>query len=211
MAMSRQGSQVSHLFADDTLVFCQASHEALQSVGRILGEFEVASGLMVNLKKSSVAFSRNVPKNRKNDLASVLGIRLRFEEGPLVILAKLCASKQEGGLGFRKLGLFNPAMLAKQIWRIITNPDSLLSRMLKQKYYPNSEVLLATVGPGSSITWRSILAARELFLAGMRWHIGIGQGVCIWKDKWIPRPLSFQVVTTPNTLGEDAKVEELFD
>ncbi|KAL0401630.1 UNVERIFIED_CONTAM: hypothetical protein Slati_4192900 [Sesamum latifolium] len=174
-----------------TLVFCQASHEVLQSVGHILIEFEVASGLMVNLEKSSVAFSRNVPKNLKNDLASVLGIRV--------------VTKHERYLGF-------PALVGRSKREIFqTLKDRVWAKMQSWRCRNLSQAGKATAGPGSSFTWRSILAARELILVGMRWHIETGQGVRIWKDKWIPRPLSFQVVMTPNTLGEDVKVEELFD
>ncbi|KAL0448320.1 UNVERIFIED_CONTAM: putative mitochondrial protein [Sesamum latifolium] len=79
---------------------------------------------------------------------------------------KLCVSKNEGGLGFRKLGAFNRAMLAKQLWRIINNPSSLLSRILKQKYFPHSDVFSMEAGSGSSYTWRSIL------VAGGKWDPG---------------------------------------
>ena len=39
-----------------------------------------------------------------------------------------------GGLGFRDLEAFNLALLAKQIWRIITNRNMLVSKILKAKY-----------------------------------------------------------------------------
>ncbi|KAL0440276.1 UNVERIFIED_CONTAM: putative mitochondrial protein [Sesamum latifolium] len=47
---------------------------------------------------------------------------------------KLCISKGEGVLGFRSLQEFNQALLCKQTWRIVTNPYSLLSRMLSARY-----------------------------------------------------------------------------
>ncbi|KAK6796397.1 hypothetical protein RDI58_004098 [Solanum bulbocastanum] len=45
---------------------------------------------------------------------------------------KLCEAKSQGGLGFRDLKLFNKALLAKLAWRILTQEDSLLHRMLKR-------------------------------------------------------------------------------
>lgn len=44
--------------------------------------------------------------------------------------------KHSGGLGFRDFRLFNQALLARQAWRLIDNPDSLCGRILKAKYYP---------------------------------------------------------------------------
>jgi hypothetical protein len=37
----------------------------------------------------------------------------------------LSLPKKEGGLGYKDLHVFNMAMLAKQAWRILTNPSSL--------------------------------------------------------------------------------------
>jgi hypothetical protein len=49
--------------------------------------------------------------------------------------SKLGRTKERGGLGFRDLEWFNLALLAKQGWRIIQNPDSLASKILKEKYF----------------------------------------------------------------------------
>lgn len=43
----------------------------------------------------------------------------------------LCKPKKSGGLGFRDFSCFNDAMLAKQCWRLIKNPDSLAGRVLR--------------------------------------------------------------------------------
>ena len=66
-------------------------------------------------------------------------------------------------MGFRDLYSFNLAMLSKQIWRLITNPDSLCARVLKAKYFPNNSLLQATLKKGASFTWQSIMKGLETF------------------------------------------------
>lgn len=48
---------------------------------------------------------------------------------------RFCLSKAEGGMGFKNLHGHNLAMLAKQGWRLITNPNSLIARMYKAIYF----------------------------------------------------------------------------
>lgn len=52
-------------------------------------------------------------------------------------------AKKEGGLGFRDLHGFNIALLGKQCWNMLKNPDALVSRLLKTRYFPNCNLLQA--------------------------------------------------------------------
>ncbi|KAM2067011.1 hypothetical protein COP2_044677 [Malus domestica] len=73
---------------------------------------------------------------------------------------KLTESKKVGGLGFRDLMGFNVAMLAKISWRVLRKPESMLSRVLKDKYFPNTSFLEASRQNKSSWGWNGILWGR---------------------------------------------------
>jgi hypothetical protein len=46
--------------------------------------------------------------------------------------------KTEGGLGFRNFKAFNMAMVAKEGWHIMINPNTLVARIFKARYFPGS-------------------------------------------------------------------------
>ena len=90
---------------------------------------------------------------------------------------RLCISKTNGGLGFRNLQAFNQAMLAKQAWRILSNPSSLVARVLKARYFPTSDLLNAKLGSSPSYSWRSIHSSLEIIRCGIRWRVGNGKQI----------------------------------
>jgi hypothetical protein len=94
----------------------------------------------------------------------------------------LTKPKSEGGLGFRDLYGFHLAMLAKQVWRMLTNPDSLCAKVLKAKYFPTTSILQVVPSSGMSYTWRSIPKGLELLREGVIWRIGDGNNINIWSD-----------------------------
>ena len=87
---------------------------------------------------------------------------------------KLCKAKSKGGLGFRDFEFFTQSMLAKQDWRLLQNPHSLLGQVLRVKYFPDGTFLKARLGSRPSFAWRSILWGRKLLIIGLRWRIGDG-------------------------------------
>ena len=124
-------------------------------------------------------------------------------------------------MGFKDLKAFNLALLAKQGWRLGKNPNFLTHRVFKAKYFASCSFLEAQVGSKPSYVWRSLMATRETVEMGSRWCVGNGRTVEIWRDRWIPTPDNFKVVTpqgpnvelvTPQGLNvELVKVEQLID
>ena len=110
---------------------------------------------------------------------------------------KLCKSKLKGGIGFRNLQAFNLAMLAKQGWRLLENPNSLVAQIYRAKYYPHGDVLKVGLGSSPSFTWRSIMQGLEVVRRGTRWRVGNGRLIHIWDDKWLPNPTTYMVVSPP--------------
>ncbi|CAN1800309.1 Uncharacterized mitochondrial protein AtMg00310 [Linum perenne] len=99
---------------------------------------------------------------------------------------KLCRPKEEGGIGFKDLETFNHALLAKQTWRLLQNPELLLAKIYKAKYHPNSSLMQAGKGSHPSWGWRGILKGRKIINTGHRWQVGDGIHINPFLDQWIP-------------------------
>ncbi|XP_008227636.1 PREDICTED: uncharacterized protein LOC103327128 [Prunus mume] len=123
----------------------------------------------------------------KNDGRGIHWKTLRF----------MCQHKSDGGLGFKELTSFNQALLCKQGWRLLEFPYSLISRMLKARYFPQSDFLAASSGSLPSFTWQSLLWGRDLLRLGLRWRIGDGRLVNIYGDPWVPYDRFFTVQSIP--------------
>lgn len=48
---------------------------------------------------------------------------------------RLCKAKEVGAMGFKEIENFNHALLSKQVWRMIKNPDSLCHKVFKDRFF----------------------------------------------------------------------------
>jgi hypothetical protein len=115
--------------------------------------------------------------------------------------------KYMGGLGFRDFELFNLALLARQGWRLLQNPDSLSARILRARYYPEGNLLHAELGAALSKVWRSIHKGLGVLKQGLVRCIGTGEETGPWNDPWIPRdglfrPLACLATEPPQRVSE---------
>nr|XP_027125657.1 uncharacterized protein LOC113742133 [Coffea arabica] len=111
--------------------------------------------------------------------------------------------KENGGLGFRDLLCFNEALLAKQVWRLITCPNLLVSKVMKNRYFPNSNIFQSKVKAGASWIWQSLHSSIKLLESGIWKQVGDGSTVEIWEDRWLdiskngrissPKPNGYQL------------------
>ncbi|KAM6564495.1 hypothetical protein CsatB_024493 [Cannabis sativa] len=116
----------------------------------------------------------------------------------------LCKAKVQGGLGFRNFIDFNQALLAKQAWRLLESPNSLLSRILHHRYFLHGSLLSAGLGNCPSLTWRSIVWGKELLVKGLRWRVGTGTQINCKTDPWLPGHTDF---TPFSFIGTDSSLQ----
>ncbi|XP_060961932.1 uncharacterized protein LOC133032110 [Cannabis sativa] len=275
LSIAKGAPVISHLlFADDSLLFCQATEDSCQAVNRVLDHYHRASGQLLNTEKTVMSFSPNATQGIRDRFHNVLGIpsyagkdkkelfsgikdriwklmnqlhaKLFSIGGREVLLKvvvqsiptydmscfslpnkfcnqlesimanfwcgsntnnskilwkkwKFMCSKADGGMGFRSFIHFNQDLLAKQAWRILDIPDSLLARVFKARYFKNGDFLSAQKGTLPSLTWQSICDGKKLLLKGLRWKIGTWKNVRCATDPWLPGNTSF----TPYYYGGD--------
>ncbi|KAL4281182.1 hypothetical protein GQ457_03G016830 [Hibiscus cannabinus] len=103
---------------------------------------------------------------------------------PLVAWDDICLPKAAGGIGFKDLHLFNIALLGKQLWRLLSTPDSLLCRTLRAKYFPNGDLFSASAPTRSSFAWKGLHRAMLRLRDGFFWTLGIDSQVRLFRDRW---------------------------
>jgi hypothetical protein len=103
--------------------------------------------------------------------------------------------KGMGGLGFRDMHLLNQALLARQAWRLIQNPSSLCTRVLKAKYYPHGNLLDTVFSSDPSPVWKGVELGLQLLKEGIINRIENGKKTQILRDQWIPRVSGLGITT----------------
>lgn len=89
--------------------------------------------------------------------------------------------------------------------------DSLLFKVFKTKYFPNTSFLEAKPKQASSWAWQSILASREIIAKRWQWQVANGEYIDIWNDPWLMDPLYPKVLTPNPNNASWRKVSDLVD
>jgi hypothetical protein len=115
--------------------------------------------------------------------------------------------KTQGGLGIKKFGPMNKALITKQYWRIRNNPNLLLSKTLKSKYCPNGDLHSHKPNPKASWIWRTIMGQDNPKLRQASWRVGRGYNIPISHPAWF----KFKPNAPPHLQDQITTVADLID
>lgn len=107
--------------------------------------------------------------------------------GSKVAWDQLCSPKQEGGLGFKSLQVWNKAANAKHIWFLISGGEqSMWCQWVKSYLLKGRSFWMVKMPSNPSWVWRKLLNLRPLVQPYIKTIVGNGLTTSLWYDNWHP-------------------------
>ncbi|XP_028088670.1 uncharacterized protein LOC114289202 [Camellia sinensis] len=163
--------EVSHLqFTDDTIIFCEANMEEVM--------LHVSMAKVIERIQANFLWGRSELK-RKVHLVSWL---------------EATKSKENGGLGIRRIKKVNVCFLAKWLWRFGAESNTLWKRILCSKYgsMGGNCLPIMTLTSNYSKIWTRIISRGQsnpqllsVFLDNNQVVVGNGSRIHFWTDYWM--------------------------
>ncbi|XP_017632704.1 uncharacterized protein LOC108475235 [Gossypium arboreum] len=122
----------------------------------------------------------------------------------------LCHPKGMGGIGIRDIRLFNLALLGRQVWRLVSNKDTLCFKVLSTKYFPDNNIFHSKKTEKVSFTRNSIVATENILKDGFGWQVGNGNKINIREDNWGIEGLNGGTFNMDMTDPNDSSVVDLW-
>lgn len=91
---------------------------------------------------------------------------------------------------------------------MVTNPNLLVTRIFKARYFNRADIMKAGIGANPSYMWRSLLWSKNILETGLFWKVGNGESIIVSTDIWVPH-LASRKITSQDASGEDLKVKDL--
>jgi len=98
-----------------------------------------------------------------------------------------CLPKKDGRLGIRSPHQMNEVFLMIILWNMINRPKDLWCKVLYSKYGRGNDLrsVISSL-PYDSPLWKTLAGIWEQFQHHIVWHLGYGNDINFWLDKWSP-------------------------
>ncbi|GKD52410.1 hypothetical protein Tco_1281386, partial [Tanacetum coccineum] len=108
----------------------------------------------------------------------------------------VCLPKDEGGLGLRRLDLFNKALMVSHIWKLLSRKETLWVQWIHSYKLKGRSFWDIPLRGNMSWGWRKILQLRPLIREYIRYNLGDGSVASLWFDCWSSRSSLSNVIST---------------
>ncbi|KAF7842619.1 BRASSINOSTEROID INSENSITIVE 1-associated receptor kinase 1 [Senna tora] len=99
---------------------------------------------------------------------------------------RICQPKKQGGLGIRRFEPLNTALLGKQYWRMLSNPNLLISQVFRAKYGDSQDFRKFNIPNHASPLWKKIAKASTFIKNNLAWRVGNGANIRLTDELWVP-------------------------
>lgn len=142
----------------------------------------------------------------------VLGSTNEHHKIHLLSWEKLQQAREHGGIGICSARQPNSAFLTKLGWRVLTEPNSLWSRVLRAKYCKGRcDIDMFEPKSNTSNVWRGITDNAKLLCNDSRVAVGNGTKTLFWDHRWATNKTLRELATgdIPNNI-DGATVDEMW-
>ncbi|XP_052625870.1 uncharacterized protein LOC128132904 [Lactuca sativa] len=98
----------------------------------------------------------------------------------------VCKPKDYGGLWIKNLRKWNDALLAKHVWNVVNNKNSLWVQWVKAYYIGKRNFWDILQKKSMSWTWKRFLEIRKIVRPHIVACVGNGRNTSLWHDWWHP-------------------------
>ncbi|KAA3455898.1 reverse transcriptase [Gossypium australe] len=227
---SRRGPEISHLlFADDCLLFGEATKERAYFLKEILQQYKRCSGQCVNFNKSTIFYSSNTLAEIKRETSKVLGMRCSTNIERYLGLLNIVGKRKKESFQHLKekvnqkicqwssrfLSQGGKEVFIKSVLQAI--PAYTMSCFLLPKTLCGElESMFAKYWWQHGKDKRGIhwcqwdFMSKDVLRKGLVWRMGIGNSISVNTDAWIPEAYNFKLLSQVESM-RDCCVNLLID
>ncbi|XP_019162015.1 PREDICTED: uncharacterized protein LOC109158583 [Ipomoea nil] len=202
--VARGGTNISHLFfADDLILFGEASEHQLKIILSVVDKFTRQSGLSISLNKSIIYCSPNTSDRLKRRLGEIAGIPISDNMGKYLGIPIHQKRVTNGTFDYildqmrKRLSGWKSDSLSLAGRRILTQ-----SALATIPIYTMQALSLPKVPGHASWAWKSIIKGRKIVVSNAAWKVGNGNSINMWTDwSWdVPKLQEILPETLINTI-----------
>lgn len=99
---------------------------------------------------------------------------------------KVCVPKKEGGLGIKRLEVWNQTCMLYHVWTLFARSGSLWVAWVEENLLKRESFWQVAIPQNCSWSWKKLLKLRSIAKQFLSFKVGDGSKIYLWFDSWHP-------------------------